>query len=167
MLKRYAIWDKQSDIITPIGEVLTAEQWVARYPVAGVPSVTIVCSAGAATTVANYALFGGGFALYNRSSVDAYNTSLTRSTLTSLSVARCELAATTLDDYALFGGGKNTSKVVDAYDSSLTCSTPDTLYSARYALAAATIGDYALFGGGATGSGTSSNSRIVDVYQVS
>lgn len=46
MLKRYAIWDKQSPIITPIGEVLTAEQWVARYPVAGVPSVTIVCSHG-------------------------------------------------------------------------------------------------------------------------
>lgn len=46
MLKRYAIWDKQSTIITPIGEVLTAEQWIARYPVAGVPSVTIVCSAG-------------------------------------------------------------------------------------------------------------------------
>lgn len=46
MLKRYAIWDKQSDIITPIGEVLTAEQWVARYPVAAVPAVTVVCSAG-------------------------------------------------------------------------------------------------------------------------
>ena len=45
-MKRYAIWDKQSPIITPIGEVLTAEQWVARYPVAGVPSITVVCGAG-------------------------------------------------------------------------------------------------------------------------
>ena len=45
-LKRYAIWDKQSPIITPIGEVLTAEQWIARYPVASVPTITIVCSAG-------------------------------------------------------------------------------------------------------------------------
>ncbi len=45
-LKRYAIWDKQSPIITPIGEVLTAEQWIARYPVASIPSITIVCSAG-------------------------------------------------------------------------------------------------------------------------
>lgn len=45
-LKRYAIWDKTSPIITPIGEVLTAEQWIARYPVAGVPSITIVCGAG-------------------------------------------------------------------------------------------------------------------------
>ena len=46
MLKRYAIWDKQSPIITPIGEVLTAEQWIARYPVASIPTITIVCSAG-------------------------------------------------------------------------------------------------------------------------
>lgn len=45
-MKRYAIWDKQSPIITPIGEVLTAEQWKERYPVAGVPSITVVCGAG-------------------------------------------------------------------------------------------------------------------------
>lgn len=46
MSKRYAIWDKQSPIITPIGEVLTAEQWIARYPVAGLESVTVICAAG-------------------------------------------------------------------------------------------------------------------------
>ena len=46
MLKRYAIWDKVSPIITPIGEVLTAEKWIERYPVAGVPSITAVCGAG-------------------------------------------------------------------------------------------------------------------------
>lgn len=45
-MKRYAIWDKVSPIITPIGEVLTAEQWVERYPVAGVASITVVCGAG-------------------------------------------------------------------------------------------------------------------------
>lgn len=45
-MKRYAIWDKVSPIITPIGEVLTAEQWKERYPVAGVPSITVVCGAG-------------------------------------------------------------------------------------------------------------------------
>ena len=45
-MKRYAIWDKQSPIITPSGEVLTAEQWIQRYPVAGVPSITVVCGAG-------------------------------------------------------------------------------------------------------------------------
>lgn len=45
-LKKYAIWDKTSPVITPIGEVLTAEQWMTRYPVASVPSITVVCSAG-------------------------------------------------------------------------------------------------------------------------
>ena len=45
-MKRYAIWNKKDPIITPIGEVLTAEQWIARYPVAGVPSIIVVCGAG-------------------------------------------------------------------------------------------------------------------------
>ena len=45
-MRKYAIWDKQSPIITPIGEVLSAEQWIERYPVAGVPSIIVVCSAG-------------------------------------------------------------------------------------------------------------------------
>lgn len=45
-MKRYAIWDKKSPIITPIGEVLSPEQWIERYPVAGVESITVVCAAG-------------------------------------------------------------------------------------------------------------------------
>ena len=45
-MSRYAIWNKVDPIITPIGEVLTAEQWIERYPVAGVPSVTVLCAAG-------------------------------------------------------------------------------------------------------------------------
>lgn len=43
-LKRYAIWDKETDVITPIGEILTPEQWIKRYPVAA--KLTTVCSAG-------------------------------------------------------------------------------------------------------------------------
>lgn len=46
MLKTYGIWDKESQIITPIGEVLTPEDWIERYPVAGTEA-TIVCGAGA------------------------------------------------------------------------------------------------------------------------
>ena len=46
MLKRYAIWDKQSPVITPIGEVFSPEQWKERYPVAALDSVTVVCAAG-------------------------------------------------------------------------------------------------------------------------
>lgn len=45
-MKRYAIWNKQDNIITPIGEILTAEQWKDRYPVAALDNITIVCSAG-------------------------------------------------------------------------------------------------------------------------
>lgn len=45
-MKRYAIWNKQDFILTPIGEVLTAEQWIERYPIAGVATVTVVCAAG-------------------------------------------------------------------------------------------------------------------------
>lgn len=44
MLKRYAIWDKESSVITPVGEILTPQQWIERYPVAG--ALTTVCSAG-------------------------------------------------------------------------------------------------------------------------
>lgn len=43
-LKRYAIWDKQTDVITPVGEILTPAEWIERYPVAKV--LTTVCSAG-------------------------------------------------------------------------------------------------------------------------
>lgn len=31
MAKRYAIWDKVSDIYTPVGGKLTAEEWIAQY----------------------------------------------------------------------------------------------------------------------------------------
>ena len=45
-MKRYAIWDKVSPVYTPVGEVLTPEQWIERYPIAGVPTMIVVCSAG-------------------------------------------------------------------------------------------------------------------------
>lgn len=45
-MKRYAIWDKKTSIITPIYEILSAEQWIERYPVAALDSITVVCSAG-------------------------------------------------------------------------------------------------------------------------
>lgn len=45
-MARYAIWDKVSPIITPIGEVLTPAQWIDRYPVAGVETIKVVCAGG-------------------------------------------------------------------------------------------------------------------------
>jgi len=70
-----------------------------------------------ATSVGDYALFGGGYAAAVDATVDAYNLSLTRSTPTALSVARAYVTATSVGDYALFGGGHtgSVSDVVDAY----------------------------------------------------
>lgn len=31
-MARYKIYDNKSDVITPVGEVLNAEQWLGRYP---------------------------------------------------------------------------------------------------------------------------------------
>ena len=45
-MSRYAIWNKQDQILTPIGEVLSAEQWKARYPIANLENITIVCGGG-------------------------------------------------------------------------------------------------------------------------
>ena len=85
----------------------------------------------AATHIGDYALFGGGRD-NNKSGdgsnysavVDAYDTSLNRTTPTALSVARRYVAATHIGNYALFGGGEDVntsgdgsqySAVVDAY----------------------------------------------------
>lgn len=46
MSKKYAIWDKQSPILTPVGEVFTPEQWINRYPIAGLDTITVICAAG-------------------------------------------------------------------------------------------------------------------------
>ena len=76
----------------------------------------------AATTVGNYGLFGGGYGSSSTSVVDAYDTSLTRTSPTALSAARQYLAATTVGNYGLFGGGYGSSStsVVDAYTQEVT-----------------------------------------------
>ena len=43
---RYKIWDKKSNIITPIGEVLTPEQWIARYPMTGLDEIKTIIGGG-------------------------------------------------------------------------------------------------------------------------
>lgn len=45
-MSRYAIWNKQDMILTPIGEVLSAEKWIERYPIAGVETIKVVCAGG-------------------------------------------------------------------------------------------------------------------------
>ena len=84
----------------------------------------------AATTVGDYALFGGGTTDdYDDavSTVDAYDTSLTRSSSTGLSVARYRFAATTVGDYAIFGGGYTAVKKSGGYGASMTVTHHDTV----------------------------------------
>ena len=134
------------------------------------PTLSAARNRISATTVGNYALFGGGkedSAYF--STVDAYDTSLTRTTPTALSVARGSSAATTVGNYALFGGGYGSGSpghlsTVDAYDTSLTRTTPTALSVAREFLAATTVGNYALFGGGRDSHYYFSST--VDAYQV-
>lgn len=45
-MSKYVIWNKKDPVITPIGEVLTAEQWIQRYPIAGLESISAVCAGG-------------------------------------------------------------------------------------------------------------------------
>lgn len=45
-MAKYAIWNKQDPILTPIGEVFTPEQWISRWPIAGLDSITVICAAG-------------------------------------------------------------------------------------------------------------------------
>ena len=105
----------------------------------------------AATTVGNYALFGGGYNGNYKDAVDIFNTSVTSVKSSNLSVARGSLAATTVGNYALFGGGEtDTSEMdtVDAFNTSGTLIKSTNLSKARRGLTATTVGNYAFFGGG-------------------
>lgn len=114
----------------------------------------------AATKIGDYAVFAGGEQINSsfiitENGVRAYNSSLTKSTLEGMRIARSMLAATSVGDYALFAGGRHRetsawvdSSDVEAYNSSLTKSTPTELSSARRELGGATVGNYALFAGG-------------------
>ena len=143
-------------------------------------AATSVVHTGDSSPQSGYALFAGGY--YNDSGhtypaiVDAYDTSLTRTTPTALSEGREFLGGTNVapiggsspqSGYALFGGGSNSSYVptatVDAYNTSLTRITPTELSQARDYLAATNIGGYALFGGGET---SSTRVAVVDAYSL-
>jgi hypothetical protein len=45
-MARYAIWDRQTPIITHTGKIYTAAEWVQRHPVLGLSSVVPVCGGG-------------------------------------------------------------------------------------------------------------------------
>lgn len=45
-MAKYALWNKEDDIYTPVGEKLTAAQWLARYGWAAHPAAKPVVAGG-------------------------------------------------------------------------------------------------------------------------
>ena len=130
----------------------------------------------AAATIGSHALFAGGATMIRTSyedftnTVDAYSTSLTRSSAAVLSITRYRMGAAVVGNYALFAGGTKDGSysdsvsgenAVDVYNASLTRMTAGKLRASRADVRGASVGSYAIFAGG-TAYGT-----IVDVYDAS
>lgn len=113
----------------------------------------------------NHLLFAGGNYLGRKATVDAYNTSLTRSTPSALGLASDERGYCSIGEYALFATGYDNNNYrtnVDAYNSSLT-RTLIHLSQARDSMAGVSHGNYGLFAGGTGGD----HWRIVDAFDTS
>lgn len=117
---------------------------------------------GAATSVGDYLIFAGAAPGCNSTAtVFAYDNSLTKISVPSLSKATASLNAASVNGFAIFAGGYQ-NDTVDVYDSSLTRVKTMKLSAARQELGAATVGNYALFAGGQTSDGSMCN--IVDAF---
>ena len=68
-MSKYAMWNKKDPVLTPIGEVLTAEQWISRYPIAGVETINVVC-AGDEINGAFFGTLGQMVELYTKQGCD-------------------------------------------------------------------------------------------------
>lgn len=107
-------------------------------------------------TASNQALFAGGQKDdYNSASdlfntVDAYNTSLTRSTAPNLSTGKTYMASASVGDYALYAGGERVNTVyntVEAYNKNLVKSTATAIRVKTNEAVGSYVGNYALFSG--------------------
>ena len=127
----------------------------------------------AATTVGNYALFGGRHSSPNLSeynaAVDAYDTALVRTTATPFSHGQMYRSATTVEGYALFGGGRSSvnGMLVDAYDISLVRTAPASLHIAKAWVAAGTVGNHAIFAGGSDNNESYTYTKVAEAYDAS
>ena len=145
-----------------------------RYGMA--PALAVARYGVRTATVGNYALFAGGLKpdLISVKTVDAYNTSLTKSTPAEMERGRRYHAAAAIGGYALFTGGQEETggysvflHTTEVYNASLTRSrAPDMSDSGRLNMGAAVVGNYALFAGG-TANGLGDASVKVDVYDTS
>lgn len=66
-MAKYQIWDKVSPVYTPIGEMLTPEQWIERYPVAS--ALKTVC-AGGELNGAFFGIFSSMVDMYRKAGCD-------------------------------------------------------------------------------------------------
>ena len=127
-------------------------------------------------TVGNYALFAGGLkpGLFSVKTVDAYNTSLTKSTPAEMKYERGYHASAAIGGYALFACGEERTtsgsqfmSSIEVYSASLTLSrAPDMSDYGRLNMGAAVVGNYALFAGGMA-NGLGDASVKVDAYDTS
>lgn len=114
----------------------------------------------AATSIGEFALFGGGNTGTGSSVVDVYDSSLTRSLAMPLSIGRYYLSAASNNNYAIFAGGLRDAiltEIVDAYDSSLTRIQTNSLPQPNYSMSATSINGFAVFAGGIEGVNISKN----------
>lgn len=118
-------------------------------------------------TNGTYAIFAGGINVsgsyyYNIASVFAYNPSLTRINLTSLSSARRYILGAEINGYTLFSGDEASNiKTVDIYDPNRTRIMSMNLSQNRNSWAAAAVaGKYLVYGGGI--SNTTAEAFILD-----
>lgn len=66
-MARYIVWDRETPVITPIGEFLSAAQWIARYPAAAY--IKTVCSGGEVNG-AFYGVFSTMIDMYTKQGCD-------------------------------------------------------------------------------------------------
>lgn len=162
--KKHAIFAGGEDDSGYSKKVCTNRKGWSNWEFADDLGVARAKAAGAA--VGDYVLIAGGYNGSALATVDAYNSSLTRSVPTELSIARYSFAGVSVGDVALFGGGNMriaTVNLVEMYDASLTRTVVEpSLSNSVYDLAAASVGPYGLFAGGYNGG---ADLDVVDVYK--
>lgn len=126
--------------------------------------------------IGNYAVFAGGTASRTsntaQTTVEAYNTSLVKSTLTSLATARTTMGCGNIGNYLILSGGRKGAtrattslfyNVTEVYNLSLVRSDFTAINTARSDIVGVPLGDYLFLSGGYSKDGAS---NVVDVFTV-
>lgn len=119
----------------------------------------------------SYAIIAGGINNNYVATVTAFNSSLTKTSGTTLSQARYNKnGSASAGEYAIFAGGISASghsNKIDVYNSSLTkISTTITLNTARYNAGSAGVGNYEIFAGGETQGGKTNTVECINTSLV-